>query len=53
MMTCTRVMGLEVARTIDCTLKGEPRPFEGELAMECEREALRLIPRQLPKTLAG
>lgn len=32
------VVGLEVARTIDCTLKGEPREFGGERAMECGRE---------------
>lgn len=47
-MACAGVVGLEVVRPIGCTLKAEPREFDGELATECERH-VRLIPRQVPK----
>lgn len=50
MMACTGMVGLEVVRTTGCTLKGEPREFDGELATECER-GMRLTPRQVPKAL--
>lgn len=38
MMTRTGVVGLEALRTMDCTLQGEPRGFDGGLATECVRE---------------